>query len=109
MPWYRVRFSVEQLAAGRAVELFDRFLERLRVLDYPPPLALFCEETYPAATVFYLSPAARIHCRDLLNDFNGISADAPRYEEVLLIAGSKDSVSVLFPPSERSRGTTPSA
>lgn len=105
MPWYIARFSAEQVAAGRAVELFDRFIARLRALDYPSELALFCEEVYPASE-FYFSPAARNFCRDILSEYDAVPTEPPHHEDLYLIAGNKDSVEVLFPSSDRGRDSS---
>lgn len=97
MDWYKIVFTDDHIAEGFMIKVQQQFSRLHADLQRPVDLALFYKgESLDLIHTFYLPPAAKHYCPDLLKTFDAKPTSKPSRANLKLLSGRSDAMTYFF-------------
>lgn len=86
MTWYKVTFTMDEVARGDHMKIQDEFLNAVMAAGSPRDLAMFgrLEDSF---VIRYFTPASATHCAALLSTYSAVPCDNPGNDDMSLVSG----------------------
>ena len=101
MPWYKVSFSWDEIAAGKQRALQDAFATSFIRADGPKDAGMFASADIGDNTD-YFSPRGVEIAKRLITQYGGIECPAPKRSQVLIRVARPGFEAIPFSPELRS-------
>jgi hypothetical protein len=87
MPWYRVRFSLDEIATGRHIRLQNMFETLFHSTSEPAGAAMFVSGDAQDEYTYYFSSPCAVFCADMLSAFAASTCKPPVPQSIIWLAG----------------------